>query len=160
MTQPQKNTVLAFAIVAGVISLPLPWMTITEATIQGGFGNMLNSPFGRLTIDVTGLNGHVTFLFKMPIWFIVGIAIAASVLQLMHNSKMFAIPRFAEWLTSIVAVTWVAFAIIIALLSGKATLGIGSLLGLASAVIPVVCLAIPATQTQAMDSSKGDHTTT
>lgn len=159
MTQPQKNTALALAIVAGLISLPLTWMTIHGATIEGGLGDMFHSAFGGLSIDVTGLNGHVTLLFKTPIWFIVGVAIAASALQLMHNSRMFAIPRFAEWLTSIVAVAWVALAIMVALLSGKASLGIGSLLGLASAVIPVVCLAVPASHRQALDSSNSDHAT-
>jgi len=54
---------------------------------------MFNSAFGGMTIDVTGLNGHVTFLFKTPIWFIVCVAIAANALQLMGNSKTFAIPK-------------------------------------------------------------------
>ena len=40
MTQPQKNTALVFAIAAGLISLPLTWMTIRGATIQGGFRDM------------------------------------------------------------------------------------------------------------------------
>jgi hypothetical protein len=144
MTQPQKNTALALAIVAGVMSLPLPWMTIRGATIQSGPGHIFHSASDGLTIDVTGLNGHVTLLFKTPIWFIVGVAIAASVLQLMHHSGMFAVPRFAEWLTSIIAVAWVAPAIIVAMLSGKTAPGLGLLLGLAAAVIPVVCLTIPA----------------
>ena len=159
MTQSQKNTALAIAIVAGLISLPLTWMTIRGATIQGGLGEMFNSMLGGMTIDVTGLNGHVTFLFKTPIWFIVGVAIAASVLQLMHNFEMFAISRIVEWLTSIVAVAWVLIAIIIALFSGQASLGIGSLLGLASSVIPVVCLAIPTPRKQESDSNNSDHTT-
>ena len=144
MTQPQKNTALAFASVAGLISLPLTWMNIRGATIQGGFGDMFNSAFVPITIDVTGLNGHVTFLFETPLWLIIGVAIAASLLQLMRNSKMFAIPRFAEWLTAIVAVAWISLAVIVALFSGTASLGIGCLFGLASAVIPVICLAVPA----------------
>lgn len=107
---------------------------------------MFNSAFDAMTIDVTGLNGHVTFLVKTPIWFIVGMSITASVLQLMRNSTMFAIPRFAEWVTAILAVAWILLAIIVAMSSGKASLGIGAILGLTSAIIPVVCLLMPASQ--------------
>ena len=156
MTQPQKNTALALGIVAGLLSLPLPWMTLRGATIQGGFGEMFNAPFGGMTIDVTGLNGSVTLLFKTPLWFLVGVAITANVLQLMRNSKSFAIPRFAEWLAAIIAVVWIALAILIALTSGKATLGIGSLLGFASAVIPVVCLFISSPPTPGTSSDFDD----
>ena len=147
MTQPQKNTALALGIVAGLLSLPLPWMTLRGATLQGNIGNIFNAQFGEMTIDVTGFNGHVTILFKTPLWFLVGVAITANVLQLMHNSKSFAIPRFTEWLAAIVAVVWISLAILVALFSGKATPGIGSLLGFASAVIPVVCLAVSSTPT-------------
>lgn len=160
MTQPQKNTALASAIVAGVISLPLTWMTIRPETMESplNLNDILNSPFRVMTFNVTGFNGHVTFPFRTPIWFIVGIAIAANVLQLMQNSKMFAISRVAEWLTSIIAVAWVLVVIIVALLSDRASLGIGSVLGLASAVIPIVCLAIPESQTHTTDSSNSDPT--
>ncbi len=139
MTQPQKNTALAAAIVAALLSLPLTWMTIQNAQIQGGFGNMFNS-FGGMTINVTALNGHVTLLFKTPIWFIVCIAIVANVLQLMAGSKSFAIPKFAQWATAIIATAWIGLTVILAISSGKATLGIGAMLGLLSAVIPIICL--------------------
>ena len=152
MTQPQKNTTLALGIVAGLLSLPLPWMTLRGATMQGNIGDMFNAQFGEMTIDVTGLNGHVTILFKTPLWFIVGVAITANVLQLMRNSKSFAIPRSAEWLAAIVAVVWIVLAILVALFSGKATPGIGSLLGLASAVIPVVCLTVSSPSTPGTSS--------
>ncbi|MBN2024374.1 MAG: hypothetical protein JW809_16445 [Pirellulales bacterium] len=61
----------------------------------------------------------------------------------MRNSPLFAIPRFLEWATAVVAVAWIGLALVILLLSGKATSGFGFLLALTSAVIPVVCLAIP-----------------
>jgi hypothetical protein len=151
MTQPQKNTALAFAILAGLISLPLTWMTIHNAKLESGFGDL--SAFAGITVEVTGLNYQVTFPLKTPFWCIIGVAIAASLLQLMRNSKMFAIPRFAEWLTAIVAVAWISLIIIVTWFSGEVSLGIGSLFGLASAVIPVVCLAIPASRKQTVDSN-------
>ncbi|WP_339748157.1 hypothetical protein [uncultured Rubinisphaera sp.] len=156
MTQPQKNTALAAAIVAALLSLPLTWMTIQNAEIQGGFGNMFNY-LGGMTINVTGLNGNVTFLFKTPIWFIVCIAIGASVLQLMAGSKSFAIPRFAQWATAIIATTWIGLAVIIAISSDKATLGIGALLGLLSAIIPMVCLFMSTSASETLSSA--DKTT-
>lgn len=143
MTQPQKNTALAFAIVAALLSLPLTWMTIHNAQLQVAFGQMFDSSFGGLTINITGFNGHVTLLFKTPIWFIACVAIAANGLQLMHPSKLFAIPRLAIWGAAIYALVAIGLTVVIGMASGKATLGIGSLLGLISAVIPVVCLALP-----------------
>jgi hypothetical protein len=148
MTQQQKNTVLAFGIVAGLISLPMTWLTLRGATLEGGFGGFFSSSFPQVTIDVTAFNGSVTFFIKTPIWFVVGVAITANVLQLMHDSRKFAIPRPAEWLTAIFAVAWVCVAILTAMFSDKATLGIGALLGLSSAVAPVLCLAIPTAQNQ------------
>lgn len=156
MTQPQKNTALATAIVAALLSLPLTWMSIQNVQFHGSLDSLFNS-FGGMTINVTGLDGSVTFLVKAPIWFIVCIAICANVLQLMAGSKSFAIPRFAEWATAIIATTWIGLTVIIAMFSGKATLGIGALLGLLSAVIPVVCLCM-ATSTDETKISNDSHT--
>ncbi|HIN96036.1 MAG TPA: hypothetical protein EYN03_10370, partial [Planctomycetes bacterium] len=156
MTQPQKNTALVFAIVAGLVSLPMTWMTLQGAEIQGGLGEIFNSALGEISLVVTGLNGSITFLFKTPIWFIVVIAIAASVLQLMQDSETFSIPRPAQWATAIVALAWIGLAIVMALFSGKATLGMGALLGLFSGVVPVVCLAIASPDEQAARSDPGE----
>lgn len=142
MTQPQKNTLRAIAIVAGLLSLPLTWMTLTGATMRGPFGESMGAPFGGMTINVTGLNGSLTFLVKTPIWFVIGLAIAANALQLMRNTKVFAVPPVAEWVSAVVALVWVSMAILIALGSEKAGLGIGALVGLVCAAIPVVCLVI------------------
>ena len=87
MKQQHKNSLLALAIFCGLLSLPMTWLTIRDAQIQSGFGEMFNSAFGGITIDVTGLNGHLTFLVKTPIWFIVLLAIAASSLQLMWDRR-------------------------------------------------------------------------
>jgi hypothetical protein len=141
--QQHKNSLLALAIVAGLLSLPMTWMTIRGAQILGGFGEMFNFAFDGMTIDVTGLNGHLTFLVKTPIWFIILVAIAASVVQLMRGSKTFAIPSAVEWGIACVAVAWVGLALVIALFSGKASLGIGALLGLFAAATPFAMLCLP-----------------
>lgn len=128
-------------------------MTIQDAQIQGDLGAMFNS-LGGMTLNVTGLNGHLTFLVKTPIWFIVCVAIAANILQLMSGSPSFAIPKIAQWATAIVATLWIALAVLLAIGSGKATLGIGALLGLASAVIPVVCLFLTPRSSQMLGSNE------
>lgn len=156
MKQPHKNSLLALAIVSGLLSLPTTWMTIHGAQFQGGFGNMrdpafgemFNPVFGQMKIDVTGLNGHFTFLVETPIWFITLVAIAASIVQLMRGSKIFAIPAAVEWSIACVAVGWVGLAIITALFSGKASLGIGSILGLFSAATPLAVLFVPSAATE------------
>src|SRR5688572_2886937 len=131
MTQPQKNSTLVFGIVAGVLSLPLKWMTIRGAKIQGDFGD-LDITFGEMNLGVTGLNGTVTLLFESPLWFIIGVAIGANALQFVRNSRVFAVPRIAEWAAAIFAILWIGSAVVLAVFSGNATLGIGALLGLAS----------------------------
>ncbi len=140
MTRPQQNTALSAAIVCGLLSVPLTWMTIRNPELPGGFGGMFPAAFSGMSIDVTGLNGSITVLFKTPIWFVMCVAIAASALQLLSQSGTFAIPRIAQWSIAVLALIWVGVAILTGLASSKATLGIGALLGLASAVIPVVCL--------------------
>ncbi|TWU34529.1 hypothetical protein Q31b_54830 [Novipirellula aureliae] len=148
MNAKQKNTILAAGIVSGLVSLPMTWMTIrnAEMQIEGGFGNLFNSAFQGMTFDVTGLNGHVTLLFKTPLWFVVAVAIAANVLQLMRSSDAFAIPKIALWIVAIGAAIWITTPIGLALSSGKATLGIGWFLGLACASAPLVCLFMPDTE--------------
>lgn len=152
MTQPQKNSALVLAMIAGLISLPMTWMTIQQVEWQGGFGPAFIPPFGGMKFDVTGLNGSVTFLVKTPIWFIVGVAISASLLQLMQESQTFAVPKFAIWMTPLLAVGWVLIVITLALFSGKATLGLGSLLGLFAAVVPAVCAVMQSSPERADDS--------
>ena len=142
-----KNTLLAAGIVSGVVSLPLTWMTIRNADmrIEGELGNVFNSMFQGMTFDVTGLNGHVTLLFNTPLWFVIGVAIAANVIQLMRASNWFAIPRIALWIVAVVAALWITIPILLVMSTGKATLGLGWFLGLFSAAAPLVCLFVPNT---------------
>ena len=131
MNLKQKNTLLAAGIISGLLSLPMTWMTIRNAEVQieGGFGSLFNSAFQGMTFDVTGLNGHVTMLFKTPLWFVIGVAIAANVIQIMRSSNAFAIPKIALWIVAVGSAVWITIPILLALSSGKATLGIGWFLG-------------------------------
>ncbi len=67
--------------------------------------------------------------FQTPIWFIIVLATAANVLQLMSGSRIFAVPRFLEWITATVAVAWIGLVIIPSLSAGRGTPGIGGYLG-------------------------------
>lgn len=143
----QKNTLLVTAILAGLMSLPLTWMTIHNAQFQFGGMNGLNQMFGNelpaMSFDVTGLNGHVTMLIKAPLWFVVCVAIGAGVLQLIQHSRMFAVPMFAARGAAVIGLVWTMVPIVPAMLTGKGTPGIGWLLAMYCAAVPVVCLAVP-----------------
>ena len=147
MNLKQKNTLLAAGIISGLLSLPMTWMTIRNAEVQieGGFGSLFNSAFQGMTFDVTGLNGHVTMLFKTPLWFVIGVAIAANVIQIMRSSNAFAIPKIALWIVAVGSAVWITIPILLALSSGKATLGIGWFLGVFCAAAPLICLFVPDT---------------
>jgi hypothetical protein len=141
MNAKQKNTMLIAAIVSGIISLPLPWMSIHNAVFQNPFGGSLTLPLPLPTqIDLTGINGKVTFLITSPIWLVVCIAMAGSALQFMRQSKMFEIPNFVVWGAAIFALIWSSVPVLVALFSGNASLGIGWLFGLFCAAAPLACL--------------------
>ena len=153
MTRPQKNSALVGAIVLAVVSLPLTWMSIQNAQLQGEFGALFGKAFRGISLDVTGLNGNITFLVETPIWFIICVVILASVLQLMNGSKTFAIPILAEWITAALAIGWTGLAVILGSISDEATLGMGAILGFFSAVIPCACLLLQTSANPSGDSS-------
>lgn len=142
MTPKQKNTALVAAILAGLLSLPLTWFTIRNAEISfnGPMAGMFNSAMMGMTLSVNGFNGRVSFLFTTPIWLLVFVSIGASILQLMRNSKAFEIPQIAEWITAVIGVVWMSVPILITMTSGKVGIGIGWILGLACAIVPLYFL--------------------
>lgn len=147
MNAKQKNTLLAVGIVSGLLSLPMTWMTIYNAEVQvgGGLGNAFNTAFQNMIFNVTGLNGQVTVFFTAPLWFVVGVAIAANVMQMMRSSGAFAIPKIALWVFAVVAAVWITIPMLLVLSSGKATLGIGWFLGVFCAAAPLICVSVPDT---------------
>jgi len=153
MKPATQNGLLAAAIVAGLLSLPTTWMTIRNTNIRitpnfGGqlltpdtdFSNLIVPSVSKTTFDVTGLNGHVTLLTKFPIWLIVGLAVTACLFLIADNAPAISFPRILLWCVSLVSLGLTLLPLVIALGSGRASPGIGWLLGLACAVAPVVVL--------------------
>jgi hypothetical protein len=143
MKQQHKNSLLALAVVAGLLSVPMTWMTIRGVRMPGDLGDFFNSVLNEVAVEVTGLNGHFTLFIRTPIWFVVLVAIAASVVQFMRQSSTFAIPQAVEWGTAVLAVAWIVPALAIALYAGKASIGMGAILGLLSAATPIAMLCLP-----------------
>ena len=87
------------SIFALLLSIPLEWMTIHGAKLQfqgemGNFmGNMFSQGFGGITLTLTGLNGNITFLVKLPIWLIVVIGLIGVVLSLLNSLRITSLPR-------------------------------------------------------------------
>jgi hypothetical protein len=61
----------------------------------------------------------------------------------MRQSSTFAIPQAVEWGTAVLAVAWIVPALAIALYAGKASIGMGAILGLLSAATPIAMLCLP-----------------
>ncbi len=140
--------------VTGPVSLPMPWMSVSGAQIDGSLGELATATLGDITVNANAFNGHITFLVKTPIWFIVAVAIAASVLQLMENSPAFSIPPLAQWLTATAGVVWIGLVVVLPVFAENAALGIGALVGMVAAVIPLVFLwlASPDEETPQLES--------
>ena len=155
MTRPQKNTLLGCGIAAALLSIPLPWMTISQP--RGSFFNGDGSPVTdgdplfeamsemapSMTIDVTGISGHVTLLFKVPLWLVALTAAAACGVPLLANTAAFAVPRWLPWTFTIAAGVWVGTSLGLCLTSGRATPGVGLLLAVAAVAAAAVDLLLP-----------------
>ncbi|GAB5439756.1 MAG: hypothetical protein Fues2KO_01050 [Fuerstiella sp.] len=133
MNLQNRRLLLAGAVVLGLLSLPMTWMTIHNAQISGGMFSMPG-----MSLDVTGLNGHVTLLVKTPLWFVVSVIVAAAVAQWMHFTGTITVPRPLAAVLSIAGLGWVGLAIVISLASSQASLGLGALIALAAAVMTLI----------------------
>ena len=126
------------AMVALVISLPLEWMTIHNAKMGfsggfQGFGDMMSSPFGAMTLKVTGINGHITFLAKLPIWLIVGVGLVGVLLAFLNCLRATSLPKLVPLVPLSLSALYVFIALVITIGSSEATIGVGifvALLGL------------------------------
>ena len=155
MTRPQKNTLLGCGIAAALLSIPLPWMTISQP--QGSFFNGDGSPMTAgdplfeamsemtpsMTVDVTGLSGYVTLLFKVPLWLVALTAAAACGVPLLANTAAFAVPRWLPWAFAVPAGVWVGASLLLGLTSGRTIPGVGVLLAAAAVASAVVNLLLP-----------------
>ena len=141
MTRGQKNTLLACGAAAALLSIPLPWMTVSQPTgemffpggsppagLRAAAGGLLPT----VTADVTGLNGHVTLLVKVPLWLVALAAAAACGVPLLSGAGAFEVPRWLPWALAVPAGVWVGASLVIALFSARATPGIGVFFGVAA----------------------------
>lgn len=144
MNAETRRLLLSGAILLSLLSLPMTWMTIHDPEVTGGFGGML--PLAGLSLDVTGLNGHVNFLVQTPLWFVVCVIAGASVMEWMHYGGVAKIPRPVVLMVGGAGLVWVGIAILTALGSGKASLGLGSILALAGAVLCLSSVMNPGSQ--------------
>ena len=126
------------SLLALVLSLPLEWMTIHNAEMQftggfQGFGEMMSSSFGRMTLTVTGINGHITFLVKLPIWLIIVIGLIGVLLALLNCLRAASLPKLVPLIPLSLSTLYVVVALVITIGSSQATVGVGifvALLGL------------------------------
>ncbi len=125
-----------------VISLPLEWMTIKIAKMNipqfgGGFeglGNMMSSTFGNMSTSVTGFNGHVTLLAKLPIWLIVVVGLMGVLLAVLNSLRITMLPKYVPLIPMAISAIYVLATLLIAAGSSEATVGIGgfvAIIGLA-----------------------------
>jgi hypothetical protein len=148
MNEKQKNTLLVFGILAGLLSLPMTWVTIHNPQIDAMNSDVFGSMFQGVSLPVTGINGSAEcFGLSMPLWFVASIAIIAGAMQLMRHTQMFAIPRFAEWAVAVIGIAWM-IPLTCPLFSGRASLGIGWVLGVFCALMPLMCLIVPTRSTK------------
>ena len=167
MTRPQQNTLLACGTAAALLSVPLPWMTVTQSTGElfesigappgfgdgPGFGGGFGGPFGggTVTADVSGLSGTISFPVRTPLWLVALTAAAACVVPLLTNTRTFAAPRWLPWTLAGVAAAWVAAVLAVVLTDGRADLGVGTLLAAASVAAAFAALLLPASDPAAGD---------
>ena len=127
-------------LLALLVSLPLEWMTIYNAKLQfdggmQGFDQMMPSPFGAMTASVTGLNGHVTFLIKMPIWLIVTFGLLGLGLALVKNFGYGNFKNFIPLIPLSLSTVYVLLALLVTVTSPDANPQIGLFLALVGLVM-------------------------
>ena len=129
-SQTTSQTLLAISVLAGVLSLPLEWFTLTNVVVD-------SSSFSG---SVSALDG--ASLFAIPVWAIVAIAIIAGLLQLLDATRFCAIPRFVTLSFAIIALIAMSVTIIFPIAAHGVTANEGAFFGFLSAAIPTIALAI------------------
>jgi hypothetical protein len=133
MNVKRKNTVRATAIGEGLISLLMAWFSVLKV-LEFGFGNGFN-------MDAYAWNSHVTLFIKMPVWFIVMLSIAANVLQYMSYSRNFEVSKAVEWGVAGFAALCMSLPFYSSIASSREfTVGLGWMLGMYCAIVPLICL--------------------
>ncbi|MHC4745212.1 MAG: hypothetical protein ACYS8Z_25125 [Planctomycetota bacterium] len=123
-----------------IISLPLEWMTIHNARMQfsGGFqrfGERMSSSLGGMSVKVTGINGHITFLAKLPVWLIVVVGLIGTILAFLNCLRVASLPKFVPLIPLSISALYVVVALLITIGSSEATVGVGVFVALTGLVL-------------------------
>jgi len=131
------------ALLALVLSLPLEWMTIHNARMQfndgfQGSGITMPSLFGSMSLNLTGFNGHITFLVKLPIWLIVVVGLIGVLLAILNCLRVASFPKLVPLVPLSLSALYVVMAFFICIGSSDATMGIGIFVALIGLVLGYV----------------------
>ena len=150
MTTARKNTLLASAIIAGVISLPMTWIHAANVDAElntelpSGMAELFGGMLKGMEFDVSGTQGTIPILGGLPFWGAVAIAAIASIAQLLNGSSSFDVPSIALWLLAIVGSATISLPIVSGLF-GTAEISprLGWFVALYAGFVPVLVLALP-----------------
>ena len=131
------------AMLALLVSLPLEWMMIHNGTMQftggfQGFGGGMPGSLGGMSLAITGFNGHITLLVKLPIWLIVIAGLTGALLAILNDRGVTTLPKFVPLLFLCLSSVYVVAAMLVAIGSSSASVGIGpfvALIGLAMGLV-------------------------
>ncbi|MCW5942239.1 MAG: hypothetical protein KIS66_08400 [Fimbriimonadaceae bacterium] len=133
-----RNTLRATGVVAGLVSIPLPWWieTYTVTHPRGPLDQFL-SFFASEGWTVTGLNGSVRLFVQTPLWFLAFVGVFAIGLQWLALAPAFAASVRVQRTVAVVALVWVTAPV--ATILGRGSIESGWLFALYASLVAVVC---------------------
>jgi hypothetical protein len=132
MSQTKSIVLLTAAILAGALSLPLEWFTLTNVDIESA----------KHSGSVSAWDGAT--LFSIPIWVLVATALVANVLQILDKVTRLGIPNVLISGITVAALIGMLVTILVPMVLQGVTANEGAFLGFLSAAIPVVAITIGA----------------
>ena len=128
MSQAKSIVLLTAAILAGALSLPLEWFTLTNLDIESA----------KHSGSVSALDGAT--LFSIPIWALVATALVASILQILDKVTRLGVPKFVTSGVAVVALVGMLVTIVVPMALQGVTANEGAFLGFLSAAMPMVAI--------------------
>jgi|GEM_PF-5641022 len=133
------------ALMCLIISLPMEWMTLHGPELQ--FGVL------QMTVEVSGLNGYIGYLFTLPIWMIVGFGLLGIGLGFINVNPRSSIPRVALFIPLLFSTIYIVTAFIISAFSSQVTLKVGLVLATIGVLLGLIYLLTYSTSGQESASS-------
>lgn len=135
----RNNTLITLAIAAilSLCSLPIQWMTIHNATVNG-FNFEGISPM-RVTASLNGFNGDISlFGAKLPIWLFILIGVIGLGVKALNVIRISSLPKLAYIGPIVFSLVYTLFALGLAVGSSQTTAGVGGFIALAGLVLGVI----------------------